>query len=287
MDARFYAWQKAAYRTLLYLTIGCVAAVMVFPVCWMYLTSFKTSEAISTTNPIWPSFKAKNYTLDHYKAVLGHAMATGDDFLIAAFNSTVYTILSTSATLLVCSMAAYVLAKKRFRGDMLVLYGIVATMMIPAPVTMIPTFWIVVDVLKGYNTFWGLIVPGMANATGIFLLRQYMLSIPNDLIDAAKIDGCGDIRIFLTLIIPLTAPMLAAFGILNLMGHWNELIWPLLLTKDLTLLPVAMLNLAEIGSQSFGPVMVGAVLTATPMIFAFLVARRYFISGLTSGALKM
>jgi len=287
MDARFHRWQRTTYRTLLYLTIVSVAVVMAFPVYWMYLTSFKTDEAISAAEPVWLSVDPNNYTFGHYKAVLGQAMTTGDDFLTATFNSTVYTILATGGTLLISAMAAYVLAKKRFRGDMLVLYGIIATMMIPAPVVMIPTFWIVVDLMRGYDTFGGLIVPGLTNAAGIFLLRQYMLSIPDDLLDAAKIDGCGDIRIFLTLILPLSAPILAALGILSLMGHWNALIWPLILTKDLTLLPVAMLNLREIGSQSFGPVMVGAVLTATPMILAFLVARRYFIRGLTSGAIKM
>lgn len=287
MDERFLRAQRVAYRALRYVTIISVAAVMAFPVYWMYATSFKTDAAISAANPSWFSTSPADYTLTHYEAVLGRAMATGDDFLVAAFNSTVYTVVATALTLLVAAMAAYVLAKKRFRGDTIVLYGIIATMMIPAPVVMIPTFWVVVDVMKAFDTFAGLVVPGITSAAGVFLLRQYMLSIPDDLLDAAKIDGCGDVRIFLTIVLPLSAPILAAFGILSLMGHWNALVWPLILTKDLTLLPVAMLNLREIGSQSYGPVMVGAVLTATPMVLAFLAARRYFIRGLTSGAVKM
>jgi len=183
-------------------------------------------------------------------------------------------------------MAGYALAKKKFRGANVILMSILATMMIPGIMVLLPDFVITNFVLHAYDTFAGLILPTLANSFGVFLMRQYMLSIPDELIEAAKVDGAGETRTFFTIALPLATPMLVAFGILLVLGYWNDILWPMVITKDLKVLQVALLNLTEIGSQRMGPVMAGAAISSTPIIILFLLVRKQFVQAMTSGALK-
>jgi ABC-type glycerol-3-phosphate transport system permease component len=151
---------------------------------------------------------------------------------------------------------------------------------------LLPDFITVNFVFRAYDTFAGLIIPTLASSFGVFLMRQYMLSVPDELIEAAKVDGAGEARTFFTIVLPLVTPILVAYGILLVLGYWNDLLWPMVVTKDLKVLQVALLNLTEIGSQRMGPVMAGAAISSTPVLILFMLVRKQFVQAMTSGALK-
>ncbi len=279
-------------RGVLYLVLLGGALAMIFPVFWMYMTSFKKEFYSSGKHMVWfpPPWQTKYFTWDNYDELLSRAGAkssgAADDFLKASLNTFVYTSVATIGNLLLCSMAGYALAKKRFRGRNFLLMAILATMMIPGIMVLLPNFIITMKFVHGYNNFAGLIIPGLAGSFGVFLMRQYMLSVPDELLDAAKVDGAGEFRTFFTIVLPLCIPILVAYGILLVLGFWNDLLWPLVITKDLTVLQVALLNLIEIGSQRMGPAMAGAAISSTPIIILFLLVRKQFVQAMTSGALK-
>lgn len=305
-------------RGVIYLVLSVGALGMIFPVFWMFMTSSKKEFYSSGSHMIWfpkpwaqvareiPDDSGgvkvveetrfgwthftKVFTTDHYKELISRAGAkssgAADDFIVATMNTFIYTVVATLGSLLLCSMAGYALAKKKFRGSKFVLMSILTTMMIPGIMVLLPNFIITMRYLKGYNNFVGLIVPGLASSFGVFLMRQYMLSVPNELLDAAKVDGAGETRTFFQIVLPLVTPILVAFGILQVLGFWNNLLWPLVITKDLTVLQVALLNLIEIGSQRMGPAMAGAAISSTPIIILFLLVRKQFVQAMTSGALK-
>lgn len=268
------------------------ALIMLFPLVWMFLTSVKKQFYMEGENMIWfpAPWQFKYFTTGHYAELLVRAAAkssgASDNFLTASVNSFIYASITTFGNVLFCAMAGYAFAKKRFRGSHFLLMAMLATMMIPGIMVLLPNFVITVFGLHGYNNFVGLIVPGLASSFGVFLMRQYMLSIPDDLINAAKVDGAGEFRTFFTIVLPLATPIIAAYGILQILGCWNSLLWPLVITKDLTVLQVALLNLREIGSQRLGPVMAGAMISSLPVIVLFLALRKQFVQAMTSGALK-
>ncbi len=306
------------FRSIIYIVLLVGALGMVFPVFWMYMTSFKKEFYSSGAHMIWfphpwaqvekevPDNEGgmktvvvtefgwnhltKVFTTDNYAELLSRAGAkssgAADDFMVATLNTFIYTAVATVGNLLLCAMAGYALAKKKFKGRNFVLMSILATMMIPGIMVLLPNFVITMKYFHGYNNFAGLIIPGLASSFGVFLMRQYMLSVPDDLLDAARVDGAGEIRTFFTIVLPLTTPILVAYGILQVLGFWNNLIWPLVITKDLTVLQVALLNLVEIGSQRMGPAMAGAAISSTPIILLFLAVRKQFVQAMTAGALK-
>lgn len=279
-------------RLVIYGVLLAGALAMLFPLFWMVLTSVKKQFYMEGSHMVWfpAPWDTKIFTWENYAELLWKASAkssgASDSFLTCTVNSFIYSSVATFGNLLFCSMAGYAFAKRRFRGSGFLLMAILATMMIPGIMVLLPNFVITMFGLRGYNNFIGLIVPGLAGAFGVFLMRQYMLSIPDDLINAAKVDGAGEFRTFFTIVLPLATPMLAAYGILLVLGYWNNLLWPLVITKDLTVLQVALLNLREIGSQRLGPVMAGAVISSAPMVTLFLLLRKQFVKVMTSGAIK-
>jgi|GEM_PF-407319 len=279
-------------RFVLYAVLFAGSLVMIFPVFWMYLNSVKRQEYSGGANMVWfpPPWQQKYFTKDHYMELISRASAKSsggaDNFIECSVNTVIYSTLGTGLSLLICAMAGYALAKKKFRGANVILMSILATMMIPGIMVLLPDFVITNFVLHAYDTFAGLILPTLANSFGVFLMRQYMLSIPDELIEAAKVDGAGETRTFFTIALPLATPMLVAFGILLVLGYWNDILWPMVITKDLKVLQVALLNLTEIGSQRMGPVMAGAAISSTPIIILFLLVRKQFVQAMTSGALK-
>ncbi len=313
----FHTLRYKSNRGIMYAVLIIGALVMLFPLAWTILTSIKKQFYMEGEGMIWVpvpwtvtevivegpdgptvekqvefgmQYMTRAFTFENYAELLWRAAAkssgASDSFLKATFNSFVYSAGATFGNLLFCSMAGYAFAKKRFRGSNFLLMAILATMMIPGIMVLLPEFVITVFGIHGYNNFAGLIVPGLAGSFGVFLMRQYMLSIPDDLINAAKVDGAGEFRTFFTIVLPLATPILAAYGILLVLGFWNDLLWPLVITKDLTVLQVALLNLREIGSQRLGPVMAGAVISSAPVIILFLALRKQFVIAMTSGALK-
>nr|WP_217589441.1 carbohydrate ABC transporter permease [Lentibacillus saliphilus] len=203
------------------------------------------------------------------------------------FNSFYIGVVVTVGILLFDSMAGYVLAKKRFPGRNLIFWLIISTMMIPGQVTLVPMF-IMIRELNLMDTHWALIFPDLSMVFGVFLMRQFMYSIPNELLDAAKIDGASEWKTYWKIVMPLAKPGLAALGIFTFMNVWNSFLWPIIVlnNSDLYTLPVGLKTLQDANLASFKLLMSGAAIAAIPMIIVFLIFQRHFVKGLTLGGVK-
>jgi alpha-1,4-digalacturonate transport system permease protein len=269
----------AASRVLLYALLIALSIVVLVPVVWAVLSSFKTQAELAQRPPtlLPEEFSTTNYT---------EAMRT---FHFATYlkNSVLVTAGATILTLLVNTTAAYGLAKYNFRGRNLLFLVVLGTIMIPLQIILIPVYQVAAD-LHLVNSLWGLIIPPAATPTGVFLLRQYMLSIPDDLIEAARIDGAGEFRIFLRIVVPLCGAPLAVLTIFSVIWRWNDFLWPLIISQsqDKYTLPVA---LAQFDSQlvvPFNYILAMSVVSMLPVIIIFLVLQRHIVRGIASTGLK-
>lgn len=268
------------YRNLLsHLILIVAAVVLMFPFVWMLSGSFKDNLEVVRMPPnlIPDTFKFSNYVeITKY-------------FPIYRFlgNSVGVSLVTTAAQLVVCAMAAFVFAKIPFRGreTLFVLYLI--TMMIPMQVTMTPLF-IVFQKLHLTNTYLGLILPGIFSAYGTFLLRQHIMTIPDPLIEAARMDGASYLRVFVSIILPLSKPALATLAIFAFMASWNNFLWPLIITsdKELMTLPIGLSKLQGRWATEWNILMAGNVISFIPIFIVFLFASRYFIKGMTMSGVK-
>lgn len=203
------------------------------------------------------------------------------------FNSVYISIVVTIGVLLFDSMAGYVLAKKKFPGRDIIFWLIISTMMIPGQVTLVPMF-IMVRELGLMDTHWALIFPDLSMVFGVFLMRQFMFSIPDELIEAAKIDGASEWKTYWKVVLPLARPGLAALGIFTFMNVWNSFLWPIIVlnTAELYTLPVGLKTLQDANLADFKLLMSGAAIAAIPMIIIFIIFQRHFVKGLTLGGVK-
>ena len=263
-----------------------LAVVWLLPAVWVVVTSLKLTENIVRVPPEWIPWPA---TLAHYGEVLFSSSRTariGRAFL----NSTVVSLGSVAVVLLTSAMAAYPLARMRFRGRGLVFGLLVGSLMIPNAVILVPQY-VLVQRLGWLSTYQGLIVPeaAMTFAFGVFLLRQFFLTIPAELEDAARIDGAGPWQIFTRILLPLSQPVLGALAIFAFRSAWNDFLWPLIAVNkpDMFPLPVALALLrGAYAAESYGPIMAGAALSALPLLIVFLVANRRIVEGVRVSALK-
>jgi multiple sugar transport system permease protein len=260
------------------LIVGLV--VMFMPFVWMILSSFKLTQEIRRYPTRWIP---EEPTLQNYRDLFDRL-----DFPRYFFNSTIVAVAITAGNLLFCSMLGYALAKLQFPGKRLLLAVMLGTLMIPAFVTFMPLFVIVTN-MNLNNTHLGLILPFVVGAFGAFLMRQYILGIPDDLLDAARIDGAGEYRIFFRIVLPLCGPALATLAVLTFLASWNNFLWPLVVasTEDMYTLPVA-LALFSIGQQesNVGLQMAGAAVVVVPIIVLFYAMQRYVIRGVATTGLK-
>ena len=202
-------------------------------------------------------------------------------------NSVIVTVLATLVTLLINSMAAYALSKYAFRGRDAILVIIISTLMVPVSVILIPAFLVIAKV--GWtNNLWGLIIPGAATPTGVFLLRQYMLTIPDDLIQSARIDGAGEWRIYSQIILPLTGPALAVLAIFSVMWRWNDFLWPLIVVSqtELFTLQVGLNAFQGELNQQWNYILAMTVLTLLPITLVFAFLEKYITSGIATTGMK-
>ena len=264
---------------ILFLFVFLGAVIMFTPFIWMVLSSFKGSdEILSGATNIFP----KKLTLEGYKTVFQDA-----PFVQWLFNSLISSTVITLATLFTSALAGYVFAKFKFRGEKFSFVLILATMMVPFQVIMIPRYLIVSD-LGLINHISALIVPNLISGFGIFLAKQFIESIPNDLIEAARIDGAGEFRTFWSLILPEIRPALSAVGIFTFMGAWNDYLWPLIVLNDLNKMTVPLALVFFNGQHvvNYNVVMSAGVLIMIPVVIVFLVFQRQFIKGLTMTGMK-
>ncbi|WP_205629041.1 carbohydrate ABC transporter permease [Jiangella muralis] len=220
-------------------------------------------------------------TLDNLSAVL-----SASSFLRWTLNSFVFSIVSVVIILLAAAMAGYAFARKRFPGSNALMWSFLATLMVPAQATLIPMF-VLVSRMEGVNTFWGLIVPTLANSQSVFLMRQFIKDLPDDLFDAAKIDGAGEWTVFWRLVLPLTKPVLATLGIFVFLWHWNDFLWPLVIaqTDDMRTLTVGLSTLnAETVTRA--RIMASAAISVVPCLIIFGVLQRYLVNSIATTGLK-
>jgi multiple sugar transport system permease protein len=251
----------------------------VLPLLWMVSASFMPAGEATVFPPrLFPSA----VTFEHYAALF-----TRLNLARSAANSAVLAGAVTVISLVINSMAGYAFAKFRFRGRDRIFRTLLAALVIPGQVGMLPLF-LMLKSLGLVNTYWGVIVPGMASIFGIFLIRQYAQSIPDSLLDAARIDGAGEWRIYWSLMLPACKPILVTLAIFTFMGAWNDFLWPLIVLtdSDMYTLPVAVANLVGEHVQDTELMMAGAVLTVLPVVVLFVALQRYYIEGILSGGVK-
>lgn len=262
------------------LTLGLV--LVAGPFVWMLLGSFKSEGELRRDPPTW---LPENPTLENYRELFSRL-----DFPLYFANSTLVALTVTVGNLAVCSMLGYALAKMDFPGKRLLFLLVLGMLMVPGMALFVPQF-VLVSNLGLVNTYLGLILPSLAVAGpfGVFLMRQYISGLPDELIDAARVDGAGEFRIFAQIIAPLTKPALATLGILTFLGSWNNFLWPLVVaqTEDKYTLPVA-LALYSVGQNrtDYGLLMAGAVVVVIPVLVVFVVLQRHFVQGIAMTGLK-
>lgn len=272
--------QATASRWWLYVILSAVLLVVVAPFIWMVLGSFKTQGELLQSPPTWWPQTA---TFDNYTQLFSRL-----NFSRYFFNSTVVAVAVTAGNLLFCSMLGYALAMLEFRGKKALFLVVMATLMIPGVVTFVPLFVLVANIGL-INSLPGLILPFLVAPFGVFLMRQFFLGLPRDLLDAGRVDGASELRIFARIFLPLSGPALATLGILTFLGSWNNFLWPLVVAQqeDKYTLPVA-LALYSTGQNSiqYGLLLAGATIVVAPVVVVFLIFQRRFIEGIATTGIK-
>lgn len=270
---------RPVVKTCLYALLIVIAVISLTPLFWMVSASLMpTGQA----NSFPPPFLPQRVTFEHYVSLF-----TRLNLLRYLINSVFLAASVTLISLIINSMAGYAFAKFRFRGRDPIFKFLISSLVIPAQVTMLPLF-LMLNTMGLINTYLGVIIPGMASIFGIFLIRQFALSIPDSLIEAARIDGASDFRIYWSLILPFCKPILITLSIFTFMGTWNDFLWPLIIMTDDSMytLPVALANLSLEHVQDTELMMAGSVITVLPVLVLFVSLQRYYLSGIMAGALK-
>ncbi|MDQ1022345.1 carbohydrate ABC transporter permease [Streptomyces afghaniensis] len=267
-------------RALTYLVLAVALAATLLPFAWMLLSSFKTKGELLRDPSGW---LPTSPTLHNYATWLGD-LHIGHYFL----NSVIVAVFTVLGNLVFCSMIGYALAKLDFPGKRLLFALVMITLMVPAVVTFVPLF-VMVAKLQLVDTYPALILPYLASPLGVFLMRQFMLGIPDSLLEAARIDGAGQIRTFTRIVLPLCGPPLATLTILTFLSSWNNFLWPLVAaqTQDKYTLPVA-LALYSTGQNAtdYGLLLAGSVLVIAPMVALFMALQRFFVQGVATTGIK-
>jgi multiple sugar transport system permease protein len=264
----------------LYAVLTVALLAVMAPFVWMVLGSFKTQGELLQSPPTWWPQTA---TWDNYTQLFSRL-----NFRQYFMNSTVVAVAVTLGNLLFCSMIGYALAMLDFRGKKALFMVVMGTLMIPGVVTFVPLFVLVANVGL-IDTLPGLILPFLVAPFGVFLMRQFFLGLPRDLLDAGRVDGAGELRIFRQIFLPLAGPALATLGILTFLSSWNSFLWPLVVAQneDRYTLPVA-LALYSTGQNStqYGLLLAGATVVVIPVLAIFLVFQRRFIEGIATTGIK-
>jgi multiple sugar transport system permease protein len=290
---RRQSWSSIGGNALIYLILFVGSVIFVAPFMWMVTASFQSMGDIFRWPPTWIP---RNPSFDNYTRFFEQERVAR-----YSFNSAFVALAVTALQLFTSSLAAYTFAKRSFPGrDFLFMFAL-ATMMIPGQVTLIPNYVILKNIpFFGGNdaigqgghgwldSYWGLIVPQAATAFGIFLLRQYMKSIPDDLLDAARVDGASEFRIYWQIVMPLCRPALAALGIFTFSYVWDDFFWPLIIvtSEDLRTLPLGLALFVVKNRTAWDLLMAGSVVTTVPVLVIFLLFQRHFIRGIAVTGMK-
>ena len=279
-EVRDITWSSRLLRVLrhglFYLLLAAIGVTMVLPLVWMVSTSLKEPQAVFTLTPQWipRPLDWSNYA-EIWRVV---------PFLQFFLNSVFVAVCVTAGHVFSSACAAYAFARLRFPGREPLFFAYISTMMIPGSVTIIPVF-IIMKLFGWIDTYWALIVPGIFSAFGTFLLRQFFLTIPQDLEDAAKIDGASTFRIFWRIILPVSKPALAALTIATFMGNWQSFMWPLLVVDSVEkkTLPIGLAYFQELyqySSPNWPLLMAGSLVAMLPIVLLFVFNQRFFLQGI-------
>ncbi|MFI6770791.1 carbohydrate ABC transporter permease [Streptomyces sp. NPDC050355] len=270
-------------RPVLYVLASLGLLVTAAPFLWMALSAFKTRQDLTASPPVWiPS----RWTLGNFGALLDQL-----DMPLYFVNSLVVAVLVTVCNLLFCSMLGYALAKLDFTGRSKVFGTVLAALMVPGNLLILPLY-VLMSGMGLIDTYAGLVLPFAASAFGVFLMRQFMQSVPDELLEAARIDGAGEWYIFWRIVLPLVKPALATLTIFTFLGSWNNFVWPLVATNDpgKYTLPVALATFANDPNRTVaggnGMLMAGSLLVVLPVLAAFVVLQRHFTQGIATAGLK-
>lgn len=274
---------KAA-RAMLYISLIVLSVFMLAPLVWMICAAFKTQQDMYTYT-FWPYGEAQP-TLNNFKGLFGYG--TKFNFGRNLLNSFFVTCTATSASLILASLGGFALAKYRFKGKTLITGIMLGTMMIPHAVLLAPNYELLVH-MGLMNNYLGLLLPGAVGAFGMLLFRQAMLGVPDDLIEAARIDGCSEFGIYWKIVMPVVRPMSGAFCLMMFMGHWNNILMPMIVlqSESLFTVPIALSQTIGLtGDNQYGLLMAGTFLGVLPPAVLFFLLQKEFIAGLTAGAVK-
>jgi multiple sugar transport system permease protein len=282
MTASSSARPRRKFRiNLAYFVLIPAGLITLLPFAWMILSSFKTLAEI---RQIPPTFLPQEFTLANYERVLNDP-----NLPLGVFyrNSAIIAIANVIQVLFTSSLFGYIFAKYEFRGKRVLFWFILSLMMIPHQMTMIPGYLMLAK-LGMINKLWGLIIPAAIDAFGIFLFRQFALSIPNELIDAARVDGAGEFHIYRRVVLPQLGPALATFGMLTFMFNWNAYLWPLIVLteKNVRTLPIILTWYSNQQVDKTNLTMAASVLVILPVLFVFLLVQRWIVEGITLSGLK-
>ncbi|ROQ57199.1 carbohydrate ABC transporter membrane protein 2 (CUT1 family) [Rathayibacter sp. PhB152] len=256
-----------------------VSLVILFPLYWMLVVAFSSrAELLGGTLRLWP----REFTLANFERVF-------DSFPVATWfgNSLAISLTTALITVAINLLGGYAFAQLRFRGSGVLFLLALSTLTLPVQVIMVSLFRLVTD-LGLYGSYWAVILPTAASAFGLFLARQFILAIPRDLIEAARIDGAGHFRVFTRIVLPLSKPLIAVLFFMSLLGSWNDFAWPLIALKENALftLPIGLLYLQGQFGSDYGGTMAFALVNVLPMVVLFLIFQRYFVQGFARSGLR-
>ena len=257
--------------------LSLMASACLFPFYAMIVLSLK-SGTVELPGSLWPF---SDVSLDSYRQVL-----SGQNLPRWLLNTVIYSVTSVVVVLFVSALAGYAFAKKRFPGREAIFWSFLSMVMVSFQVTVIPTFMLI-STWKGINTYWGMIVPTLANAQAVFLMRQFIQGLPDELFEAARVDGAGEFTIFWRIVLPLSRPILATLGIFVLLWHWNDFLWPLIVGRrsEMWTLTVGIASLQQ-QTVPLNVTFAGATVALLPIFMAYLVAQRHVQEGCTSTGIR-
>lgn len=265
----------------LHFGLALISFICVLPIIWMCLISIKpTSESISGFRSIWISAP----TLDNFRKLFSMIPVAQN-----TFNSVFTTLVGTVTSLFFCALAGFAFAKYKFPGRNFLFYFVIATMLVPPEVGAVPLF-VIMKKLNLINSLWSLIIPRIATAVGIFYMHQYISDVPNELVEAARIDGCKDFGIFCRIILPIIKPALASWAAVTLIARWNDFFWPLLYlrkqAKYTLMVTISLLPVSEGLSTPWPVILAGTTLVIVPIVVLYLILQTFQKAGIMAGAVK-
>lgn len=276
-----YVIKRGIFSSLKTITLLLLALIILFPFWQLIVSSLLETNAIISYPPkFWP----KGGSVNNYIEVL---TMQGGAYMRWMANSLLVSGTNTILVILVAAMAGYAFAKRKFPGRSVLLNIVIATQIIPSVTTLIPLF-LIVSKLGWVNTYKSLIFPGVANAFGVYMMTQFMKDIPDSLLEAATIDGCGEYGKFFKIVMPITVPQLSLLAIFNFTNQWGSLTWPLITVNETMMktLPLGIASMKDLNGTLTGTIMAASMISFIPLLIAFIFASDKFIEGMTLGAVK-